>query len=177
MSTKERGAHHVGGMRASRLLQLPAIRIVLALLVTLVPVTLAESSMHVLRTWLPLPIYYCLFAGVSVLITLVAYRAYVHNVEQRSATEVATVGLIGELSTGLLLGGGLLAIAVGILWLVGAYQVVGAALTTAVLGALATDIAGGLVEEVLFRGLMQHLLEKTVRWPPLAVVRAPLDDR
>ena len=159
---QEAEGHQPGGAIAGdgrtsnwrRMARHPLIRIVVASLAILLVVALTQSALRTLRGHVPLPLYYGLFATGSVLVMLVTYRAFVRLVERRAPREVAAAGAAGELVRGLLLGASLAAAIVGLLWLAGAYVVMGVTMSMAVAGALATDVAGGLLEELLFRAVL-----------------------
>jgi len=156
------------------MLQHPVIRIVIASLVIISSVALAQSGLHTLRERLPLPVYYGLFAAGSIVVMLATYCAYVRLVEVRTPDEVMTAGAVGELAGGTLIGAGLVAAIVGSLWLVGAYVVTDVALSIAMVGVLATDVAGGLVEEILFRAVIFRIGRELVgtRWALLLLARS-----
>jgi membrane protease YdiL (CAAX protease family) len=100
------------------------------------------------------------------MVLIVTYSAYVRLVEGRTPDEVMAAGAVGELTGGALVGAGLVAAIAGSLWLVGAYVVTDVVLSIAVAGTLATDLAGGLVEEILFRAVLFRIGRELIgtRW-------------
>ena len=62
-----------------QMLRHSVIRIVIASFVIIGSMTLAQSGLHTLRELLPLPVYYGLFAGGSIVVRLATYYAYAIN--------------------------------------------------------------------------------------------------
>lgn len=97
-----------------------------------------------------------------------AYLLYVRVVERRSASELGLGGAGRELAVGGLLGCGLMVASVGVLWLLGAYQVVALNPPLVLLGALAAALFRGFVEELLLRGIGLRIgTELLGAWPAL----------
>jgi hypothetical protein len=89
-------------------------------------------------------VYYLARLMVSVLAVYFVYRAYVRLVEKRPVTELARVGTTRKLGVGIFFGVGLVAVVVGILWLLGYYRIVAANALAVVFALPNNDGAEGL---------------------------------
>jgi uncharacterized protein len=98
--------------------------------------------------------YYLAYLIVGVLVAYFVYRAYVHFIEKRTLTELSATGAPKELGAGMLVGFALVAVILGVLWLMGYYRVVGVGVWTSVFAVIANDGAGAFVEEIMFRGVV-----------------------
>lgn len=118
-------------------------------------------------------IYYVTYLIVSVLVAYFVYRAYVSFVEKRAAAELSGTGAPQELGIGMLIGFALVAVIVGIWWMMGYYRVTGAGAWIAIFGVLANEGAGAFVEEVLLRGVVFRISEEKLgTWVALAISAA-----
>jgi hypothetical protein len=135
----------------------PLGRIVLASVLVLAAVAAAQVMVKRLKGVLSLggavpALYYLVYLLVSVLVCYFVYRAYVRLIEKRPVAELAGAGAPGELGLGALGGFGLVAVVVGILWVLGSYTIAGANAIAVVFVSLASDGVGAFVEEVILRG-------------------------
>ena len=145
----------------------PLGRIVLA--AVLVGVAVAAVQV-VVKGGAVLPLYYLVYLIASILVCYFVYRAYVRLVEKRLVSELARAGAPGELGVGALVGFGLVAVVVGILWVVGGYRIVGTNALGVVFVLLANDGAGAFVEEIILRGVVFRITEEQLgTWVALAV--------
>jgi membrane protease YdiL (CAAX protease family) len=104
---------------------------------------------------------------------LAAYVLFVRHVERRRLSEFAADRCLPELTTGLLLGGVLFSATAGVLALCGALRITGSAPATVLLQPLISAIAAGVIEELLFRGVLLRILEAAVgSWLALALSAA-----
>ena len=153
----------------------PLGRIALAVLLVGGSVAVAQVAVKALEGVLSLggvapAIYYIAYLIARVLVAYFVYRAYVHFVEKRAATELSGPGAPSELGVGMLVGFVLVSAIVVVLWLLGDYQITGLGVWTAVPVLLANDGAGAFVEEVLLRGLVFRISEKKLgTWIALAI--------
>ncbi|MFZ6644798.1 CPBP family intramembrane glutamic endopeptidase [Undibacterium sp. TJN25] len=143
-----------------RILYFPLTRIILGILATMLPVALTfgivqavvEKSMRIVWPYL-----------LATALCIGAYLLYVRLMEKRSAQELSLAGAGKELGAGLLSGTLLLAVTMGALALAGAYSITGSNNNgTAVLIALAEPVMVGFFEEILFRGVIFRILEKSL---------------
>lgn len=158
-----------------KVLRSPPVRIVLAVLLVGGAVFAAEVLVKALEGVLSLggaapAIYYATYLIVGVLVAYFVYRAYVRLVERRDVTELSRSGAPKELGIGMLIGLGLAGAILGILGLLGDYQITGFGLWTAVFVLLANDGAGAFVEEILLRGIIFRITEESLgTWIALAI--------
>ena len=168
---------HNNHVRASRWRAFlgPLARIVLAAVLVGAAVAAAQVVVKLLRGVLSLggtvpAVYYLAYLIVSVLVAYFIYRAYVRLLEKRPVTELARAGATGELGVGVLIGFGLVAVVVGILWVVGYYRIGGVNTLAVVFVLLANDGAGAFVEEVILRGIVFRITEERLgTWVALAI--------
>ena len=162
-------------MKRSKIVLLPLGRIVLAVLLVGGAVAVAQIVVKTLKGVLSFggavpAVYYIAYLIASILVTYFVYRAYVHFVEKRVASELSWTRAPGELGVGMLIGLGLVSVIVGALWSLGYYRVVGMGALTAVFPLLANDGAGAFVEEVLLRGVVFRISEERLgRWISIAI--------
>jgi membrane protease YdiL (CAAX protease family) len=168
------------GRRTGRLWQVihfPLVRIILASLVLLIGVGGAQSI--VIQPLLATPslsspaalLWLALYLASSVLVAFGCYGAYVRFVEQRRVAELSNTRAARELGTGGLIGGALFAATLLALWLLGYVRAIATPGWTLLIAALAVDIAGAVVEELLFRGILFRIAEEAVgTWLALAMM-------
>jgi uncharacterized protein len=150
-------------------------RIVLAAVLVVAAVALVQVVVKLLKGVLSLgaevpALYYLAYLSVSVLVCYFVYRAYVHIVEKRPLSKLAGAGAAGELGIGAAVGLGLVAVVVGVLWILGYYRIAGANVLAVVFVSLANDGAGAFVEEVVLRGIVFRITEQRLgTWVALAI--------
>jgi membrane protease YdiL (CAAX protease family) len=115
-------------------------------------------------------VYYLAYLLVSVLVAYFVYRSYVRLVEKRAVSELSGAGASKELGIGALVGLGLIAVIVGVLWVLGYYRIVGTNAFTVVFVLVANDGAGAFVEEIILRGIVFRITEERLgTWVALAI--------
>ena len=103
-------------------------------------------------------------------ITLALYFAFVKTVEKRPVTELSFPGMGKELGIGLLMGVGLFTLCIVIMMILGVYKIEGINDWTLLLGAIWMGLSSGFFEEILFRGVLLGIVEKTFgSWIAIAV--------
>ena len=144
-----------------RFMQLPLVRIVIAFLFMGAGILLAQAFILILRTALPpaSPVFDLAAIAVSLVFIYLAYSLYVGLIERRPLSELAPDGAAGELGSGMLLGGGLMALIIGLLWLLGNYHVDGTNSWLVIFPALTANVPSGLLQEILFRGIIFRITE------------------
>jgi membrane protease YdiL (CAAX protease family) len=145
---------------ASRLMANPLVRIVLGVVLTFVavPLTMIIVSQLVAKPYRI--VWPQLLAAVLVWF---GYRFYVRRIEKRQPTELATLGMARELGAGLLLGAGLVALTFAVLAALGAYRFGGVnALSIMLLVPLAELVLVGMAEEMMFRGVIFGVIERSL---------------
>jgi membrane protease YdiL (CAAX protease family) len=157
---------------ASRLMVNPLVRIVLGIVLTFaaVPLTMIIVSQLVAKPYRIM--WPQLLAAVLVWF---GYRFYVHRIEKRQPSELATQGMVRQLGTGLLLGAGLVALTFAVLAALGAYQFGGVnAPSIRMLVPLAELVLVGMAEEMMFRGVIFGVTERSLGSKPAIVISALL---
>ncbi len=156
----------------SRLMAHPVVRIVLGLVLTFaaVPLTMIVAAQLVAK---PYRIAWPqLLAAVFVWF---GYRFYVRRIEKRQATELAMRGMAREMGAGLLIGAGLVLSSFAVLAVLGAYRFGGVnALSFAMLLPLAELVLVGMAEEMMFRGVIFGVIERSLGSKPAVMISALL---
>jgi uncharacterized protein len=94
------------------------------------------------------------------LVVLFVYVGLVKLIERRSATELSPVRFGVELGFGLLVGAGAMVVSIGAIGLLGGYTVVGVNSPEVLWGAAIVGLVPGIVEEILFRGILFRMVEE-----------------
>lgn len=153
-----------------RLLAHPLVRLVIGTLAVVVPVALTmalvqqalDKSMR--QVWPQL---------LAALLCAAGYWLYVRKVEQRPVTELSGAGAGREFGLGAAIGATLILCAIGTLFAAGAFQVAGVGRWTALLSPLPELILVALFEEILFRGIIFRIIERSLgSWAALALSSA-----
>jgi hypothetical protein len=106
---------------------------------------------------------------IGAVVVAAAYIIYVHVVERRSVSELALGPAPAELCGGFLIGAALFSLTIGMIWALGDYTVVGVNHWTAILPPLVLGLAAGVLEEIVFRGVLFRITEEWLgSWGALA---------
>jgi membrane protease YdiL (CAAX protease family) len=154
----------------SRLMAHPLVRVVLGVVLTFaaVPLIMIVASKLVEKPYRI--VWPQLLAAVLVWL---GYRFYVRRIEKRQPTELATRGMALELGKGLLLGAGLVASTFAVLAAFGAYRLDGVnAVSIMILVPLAELILVGMAEEMVFRGVIFGVTERSLGSKAAIVISA-----
>jgi hypothetical protein len=110
-------------------------------------------------------------ALIGVVPTLLAYWLLVRGIEGRRVDELAWRKLLPHSLLGLLAGAALMGVAAGLMALVGSYRISGVHQQVNLLGPLLVlGIIPGIVEEVLFRGVLFRVVEDALgTWIAIAI--------
>jgi membrane protease YdiL (CAAX protease family) len=168
-------SQRVSGDRRWKAVLGPVGRILLATVLVGGAVAAAQVVVKLLRGVLSLgeavpALYYLAYPLISVIVAYVVYRAYVRLVEKRTVSELSGNGAPKELGLGTLIGLGLVAVTVVLLWTVGFYGVLGVNSLAVVFVSLANDGAGAFVEEIILRGIIFRIAEERLgTWVALAI--------
>ena len=151
-----------------RAVRFPISRIVLAALAVFLPVLLLQAGLGL--TKLSGTPFRCVSALMSAGVGLLGYSLYVRFVETRELAEFDSRGALKELGIGYLIGTSLFAATVMCLSLLGVFKLTGIGSWSAVAWPLASAIVAGVLEEVLFRGVLFRIIEESLgSWFALAV--------
>ena len=153
--------------RGARALQNPLVRIVVALLFIAIPFAVVAAPFNMFVSDKSLKRVGALLLTA---IVLGAYWSYVRIVEKRPVVELSGPRMPRELGAGALLGALLFSMTVGLLAALGAYQVTGSNGWAAMLATLPAFVLGGVLEEVVMRGIVFRILEQSLgSWIALAI--------
>jgi membrane protease YdiL (CAAX protease family) len=154
-----------------KILYFPLTRILVAALAVLIAVGIVQavvvgagSAFALKANPFTAILYYALFLVLTVLAATQSYRFYVRRLEKRSVIELGLDGAWREGGTGALFGIALIAATLAILGLLGVYHFSGIAAGIAgpvsIVAALANDISGAFVEEILLRAIVFRIAEE-----------------
>lgn len=162
--------------RIRRVLRHPVIRLVLFLAAFACATYLQSAVFARLRRLVPLGAGLLAQAvGVALLLIVVhlTYTGMVRLLEGRQATELRAADLASRGGVGLLIGAGLIAAVVAVLWVLGMYEVVGLGTLAAGAGILLLSVGSGYVEEIVVRGILFRILEEGLgTWIALTLTAA-----
>lgn len=151
-----------------RIVDFPLTRIVIALVMIVAPILAIQlplASRHFDRTPLVLPIS----VGLA-LVGWCGYRCYVAWIERRPPAEFAGGGALREVGGGVLLGVALFSATMGVLAAAGAYTPGPRHPAAVLIVPLAGSITSGVLEELVFRGVVFRILEASLgTWIALAI--------
>jgi membrane protease YdiL (CAAX protease family) len=152
-----------------KFLQFPLTRIILGFFILIIiPLVLQLGAEAVLDTETLLSqVIIALLASAG---ALLAYYGFVRLVERRSVLELAMPVAAREVGGGSLLGATLFSITIGIIWLLGYYQVSGINPWLTIIPWFLTGIFSGTFEELLMRGILFRIMEESLgTWLALVI--------
>jgi membrane protease YdiL (CAAX protease family) len=175
MNTEETSAasEQKKGRFWSRLLDFTIVRILLARVMVIAVAAIVQTAFQLLARNLAvkhfLSVTY-LPAVVAVAAVLLTYRGFVHWIEKRPVTELSGRGAVPELTLGVVLGGTMFAATVGLLALLGFFHVLGMNAWWALVPAAVGAAVSAVIEEILFRGIIFRLTERSLgTWLAIAI--------
>ncbi|MDY7537721.1 type II CAAX endopeptidase family protein [Undibacterium sp. 5I1] len=142
-----------------RILRFPLIRIVLALIAFMLPFLLIQAGSSKLFDD---KLFIKLGQLTGALIGYLCYAMYVRKIEQRAVTELSLRGLTKEFGVGFLLGSLMVCVTVGIIALMGGFQITATSSWTVILIPLLMHLTIGLVEEILLRGVFFRIVQQSL---------------
>lgn len=92
--------------------------------------------------------------------TILAYWIFTNLIERKPSQDLALKGAGREWSLGAALGFGAMTLTIGVIWLLGGYQVIGHNNASILVGVASMAIVSGITEEILLRGVVFRLLEQ-----------------
>lgn len=118
----------------------------------------------------PAPWALLLSAAVGAALAVAGYLLIVGRVGGRPGLALRGHGTLAELAVGLALGVALIVLSVGLIALLGGYRVTGLAPSPQLLVPLAIGLGAGVVEEIVFRGILLRVLDAWLgSWAALAI--------
>jgi len=90
------------------------------------------------------------------------YIGYVRLIERRATVELGRVGAISEFASGWIVGTVLFSLTILVLWLIGAWTVVGVNAWSALAYPFAGALMAACTEEVLVRGILFRIIEESL---------------
>ena len=148
----------------NKIVQFPVIRILIAVLFVGVGIAIGQIILNLLRSVLSITDIGIANILAFVLITPIAYFSYalyVRLIEKRELTELSLSNAFREFGLGFLIGFGLFASVILILWLLGLYTVNGFEfILLSLLGALFGAFVSALAQELVFRAVIYRITEE-----------------
>lgn len=142
----------------------------LQLLLGIVLFVLAQFVMLAVAGLIGGPAASLIGACVGAAVALGGYLLIVGPLGGRPGLALRGRGKLAELAIGLVLGTALLVLSVGLIALLGGYRVTGISASPQLLMPLAIGIGAGVVEEVVFRGILLRVLDAWLgSWAALAL--------
>lgn len=147
-----------------RFIQFPVTRIILGILFTLIPIVAVNQIFRwvITEAEKPSPPWLILMFVLMTIFSILGYYAYVHLIERRRLTELSRTGALKELGMGCSIGFGLMTTIMIILWMSGNYKVVAINSWVVLLLPLFDAIFRGFFEEIIFRGLVFRIINKSL---------------
>jgi uncharacterized protein len=150
-----------------RVLTNPLVRMVVAMLFIALPFAIVSATLNLFVTDKPLR---RVGAALLTAVVLGAYWLYVRVVEKRDVAELSGRFAVRELGVGLALGALLFSVTVAILGALGVYEITGNNGWLIMLGSVPGFILAGVLEEVVIRGVVFRILEKSLgSWLALGI--------
>jgi uncharacterized protein len=150
-----------------RMLAFPLVQIVVAIIFIAIPFAVVSAPFNLFVTNKPLRRVGALLLTAVV---LGAYWLYVRIMDKRAVTELSGQLAVRELGLGLALGAVLFSVTVAILGALGVFQITGNNGWQTMLAILPASILSGVLEEVLIRGIVFRILEKSLgSWIALGI--------
>jgi uncharacterized protein len=147
-----------------KIVQFPIVRILIAVLFVGVGIAIGQIILNVLRSVLSITdtgIANILAFVLITPITYFSYARYVRLIEKRELTELSFSNALREFGLGFLVGFGLFASVILILWFLGLYTVNGFEfIPLLLLGALLGAFVSALAQELIFRAVIYRITEE-----------------
>jgi membrane protease YdiL (CAAX protease family) len=144
---------------ARRVLEFPLTRLILMMAPLFV---LIWVNGNIMAKFKDAPLISLVLVGLVDVAALAAYFYFVRYVERRAVTELSVSQLPRELAIGGLIGAGLYTACVLILIVLGIYRIDGLYPLSYMLPALAMAVSSGVLEELIFRGVLFRIVEESL---------------
>ncbi|MFZ6814337.1 CPBP family intramembrane glutamic endopeptidase [Undibacterium sp. Rencai35W] len=142
-----------------RIVEFPLTRIVLAVFCFLVPFLIIQAASS---KFFDEKLYTKIGQLCGAFIGYGCYVWYVRKVERRSALELSLKGVVSEFSTGFVLGGAMVCMTVGVIALLGGFQITAKSPWNVIMIPLLTHLTIGMVEEMLLRGVFFRVVQQSL---------------
>ena len=155
-----------------RILRFPLTRLILGVLMLGLGLIVGQTLIStLLKTWdWAQPEW--LNTGVAVGLSILLYVGFVRLIEGRAASELS-LRYWAEFPQGLLMGALVFSVVIGVLWLMGIYNITGVNGPEVLAQSIAIGLIPGFVEEIFFRGLLYRILEDSLgTWVALIITSA-----
>lgn len=156
----------------TQILRSPVARVVIGALFVLAGVILTQVVVQLLGLISPAgtALTNGLATGVALLAVAAGYSAYVRIIEHRPVVELAAAPAPGELAAGAALSLALLTAVVGLLTLLGFYQVTGLTDWPVLVNAVARNVPSAFIQDIVLLGLVFRLARQALgTWPALGI--------
>ncbi len=156
----------------ARTIQFPLVRLVIGIICVIVPMAFIQLGMEKadFAKGSPLILLGKIFECAMVVL---GYLGFVRYIEKRKVTELSIDGAVSESGVGIVIGLVMFSLTIGTIALFGSYTVTGTNPMVVMIPLAFTSIVGGIVEELLLRGLFFRLVEEWVgSWIALAASAA-----
>ncbi len=150
-----------------KIVMFPLVRITIAMFFVLLVIALISAIFK--------PLGHSLFPGdkqpiawisammiFSTIMVTLTYLAYVRIVERRVVSEMALKPALPELRVGYIIGAALMTASIGIIWLLGHYQVTGINKATVLIVPFFATIFTAFFEEIVFRGIIFRIINESL---------------
>ncbi|MES2759344.1 MAG: type II CAAX endopeptidase family protein [Pseudomonadota bacterium] len=151
--------HAPSSSRSARLLTQPLVRLLIGALAVAVPVILTMVLAQQIPDKSLRQLWPSLLAAA---LCVTGYAWYVRKVERRAVDELSAAGAGRELGIGVATGAGLSLLVLGALYAAGSFEITGQAPLAVVLKPLTAMVMVALFEELLFRGVLFRVAEKSL---------------
>jgi membrane protease YdiL (CAAX protease family) len=147
-----------------KIIQFPLVRMLIAILVIGVAITIGQMLLNLLRA--AFSITNTTLANFMAFLLVVptvyfAYWIYVHAVEKRKLIELGRAHALPEFGLGALIGFGLFALVIAVLWVLGYYRVNGISfIFLPLIGALVGALVSAFAQELIFRAAIYRITEE-----------------
>jgi uncharacterized protein len=111
-----------------------------------------------------------IFPLIRTLGFVLTYYVFVRVIEKRSVFELSASGAGAELGKGAFIGAALFTVTISVIWGLGFYRITGMNNWAAALPTLTDAVVAGVLEEIIFRGVLFRLFEEWAgTWPALVL--------
>jgi len=107
-------------------------------------------------------------------LSIAAYLFYVRKIEKRKASELSSKGAVREYCIGMAIGTAILLMVIGVMWISGVFHILGVNSWTVLIAPFAEFLLVACFEEILFRGIIFRIVEKSLGTSKSLLISAAL---